>query len=194
MPVAVHIEPVGFKEAEKLLRGIPKAFPRAAAESINRGLVSGQKVASQEIRQRYNIKAAALKGEGMALKKASWGKLSGALQSKGHMLPISLFSPSVRVRRVVRRGPRRQFVTVAVIKGHRRLIKGGFMPGKGGKIFQRRQEDRYPIFPVSTIGVPFMIGYKRISAQVQEALARATQRRLEHLVNLYLSRQRSPAV
>jgi Prophage minor tail protein Z (GPZ) len=193
MPVALHIEAVGFKEAEKLLSGIPKAFPMAAAEAINRGLVAGRKVASQEIRQRYNIKAAALKGEGMALKKASWGKMAGTLQSKGHMLPISLFSPSVRVRRVVRRGLRRQFVTVAVIKGHRRLIKGGFMPGIGGKVFERRQPDRLPIWPVSTIGVPFMIGYKHISKDVQDTMARATAQRLEHLVNLYLSRHRSPA-
>ena len=175
-----------------MLAGIPRACPRAAAEAINRGLIAGRKVASQEIRQRYNIKAAALKGEGMKLQKASWGKLAGALQSKGQMLPISLFSPSARVRRIVRRGPRRQFITVAVIKGHRRLVKGGFMPGKGGKFFKRRQEDRLPIFPVSTIGVPFMIGYKRIAAQVQEAMALGTQKRLEHLVKLYLSRQHSP--
>lgn len=192
MPVALHIEPVGFKEAEKLLAGIPKAFPRAAAEAINRGLVAGRKEATQEIRQRYNIKAAALKGKGMELKRASWGKLAGALQSKGQMLPISLFSPSVRVRRVVRRGPRRQFITVAVIKGHRRLVKGGFMPGKGGKIFQRRQQDRLPIFPVSVIGVPFMIGSRRISADVQQIMARATQQRLEHLVKFYMNQHRSP--
>jgi hypothetical protein len=192
MPVALNIEPVGFKEAERLLAGIPKAFPRAAAEAINRGLVAGRKEASKEIRQRYNIKAAALKGEGMALKKASWGKLAGALQSKGSMLPISLFAPRVRIRRVVRRGPRRQFVTVAVIKGHRRLVKGGFMPGKGGKIFQRRQQDRLPIFPVSVIGVPFMIGSRGISKDVQQTMARAAQQRLEHLVKFYLNQHRSP--
>lgn len=192
MPVALHIDVVGFKEAEKMLAGIPKAFPRAAAEAINRGLIAGRKVATQGIRARYNIKAAALKGEGMKLKKASWGKLEGELGSRGQMLPVSLFSPSARVRRVVRRGPRRQFITVAIIKGHRRLIKGGFMPGKGGKVFERRQEDRLPIFPVSTIGVPFMIGQKQISVRAQEAIARTTQQRLEHLVQFYLSRQRSP--
>ena len=192
MPVALHIETVGFAEAEKMLAGIPKAFPRAAAEAINRGLVAGRKVATQGIRARYNIKAAALKGEGMKLKKASWGKLEGELGPLGQMLPVSLFSPSARVRRLVRRGPRRQFITVAIIKGHRRLIKGGFMPGKGGKVFERRQEDRLPIFPVSTIGVPFMIGSKQISGRAQETIARATQQRLEHLVQFYLSRQHSP--
>ena len=194
MPVALTVDAIGFAEAEKALAGIPKAFPRAAAEAINRGLVSGRKVASQRIRTRYNIKAATLKGQGMALKKASWGKLSGELGSRGPMLPVSLFSPSARMRRVVRRGARRQFITVAIIKGHRRLIKGGFMPGKGGKVFERRQEDRLPIFPVSTIGVPFMIGQKRISVQVQETIARVAQQRLEHLVKFYLDRQRSAVV
>ena len=193
MPVALHIETVGFAEAERMLAGIPKAFPRAAAEAINRGLIAGRKVAVQGIRARYNIKAAALKGEGMKVKKASWGKLEGELGSRGQMLPVSLFSPSARMRRVVRRGPRRQFIKVAIIKGHRRLIRGGFLPGKGGKVFERRQQDRLPIFPVSTIGVPFMIGQKQISVRAQETIARATQQRLEHLVQFYLNRQHSPA-
>jgi hypothetical protein len=194
MSLALAIQPVGFAEAEKALAGIDKAFPRAAAEAINRGLIAGRKVAVQGIRGRYNIKSSALKEEGMKLQKASWGKLSGAIQSRGSMLPVSLFEPRARVRRIVRRGPRRQFITVAIIKGHRRLIRGGFMPGKGGKVFERRQEDRLPIFPVSTIGVPFMLGGKRISVRVQETIARATQKRLEHLVKLYLDRQHSPAL
>lgn len=187
MPLALSIEGIGFKEAEKALSGIDKAYPRAAAEAMNRGLVAGRKVAGQDIRKRYNIKATPLKAA-MDLKKASWGKLEGALQAKGPMLPIGLFDPKTKVKQVVRRGPRRQFVTVAVIKGHRRLIKGGFMPGIGGKVFQRRQPDRLPIFPVSTIGVPFMVGQRGIAEQVQEVIARATQTRLEHNVKFYLDR------
>ena len=91
MPVALTVDAIGFAEAEKALAGIPKAFPRAAAEAINRGLIAGRKVASQAIRTRYNIKAATLKGQGMALKKASWGKLSGELGSRGSMLPVRSF-------------------------------------------------------------------------------------------------------
>jgi hypothetical protein len=193
MPLALDIDPVGFVEAEKALAGVPGAFKRAAAESINRGLIAGRKVAAQRIRERYAIKAAALKGEGMKLRKAGWNKLAGALEARGQMLPVSLFSPRAKWKTVA--GRRRQFVSVKILKGRgvRRIVKGGFMPGKFGKVFERRQPARLPIYPVMTIGVPFMIGYKRISTLVQNAMAHATQLRMEHLVKFYLDRQRSPA-
>jgi Prophage minor tail protein Z (GPZ) len=186
MPIALTITPKGFEEAEKILRGIPNAFPKAAAEAINRGLIAGRKVAVQGIRTRYNIKASAIKGEGMKVNKASWTKLDGTLESKGPMLPVSLFSPIVKTKRIVRRGARRQFVTVMIIKGNRKLVKGAFA-SKSGKIFERRQEARYPIFPVSTIGVPFMIGSVGVAKKVQETIAKVTTERLEHNVALFLS-------
>ena len=187
MPLALSIEGIGLKEAQKALAGVDKAYPRAAAEAINRGLIAGRKSAGQDIRKRYNIKATPLKAA-IKLKNARWGSLDGSLEAKGPMLPIGLFDAKAKVKQVVRRGPRRQFVTVAVIKGHRRLVKGGFMPGIGGKVFERRQPDRLPIWPVSTIGVPFMIGQRGISEEVQETIASATNKRLEHLVKFYLDR------
>jgi Prophage minor tail protein Z (GPZ) len=183
MSLKVDIIPEGFKEAEKTLNGIANGFPRAAAEAINRGLVAGRKVATQLIRSRYNLTAAAAKGA-IVVKRASWGKIGGALEARGPMLPISIFKPTVRTRRVVRRGPRRQFVSVSIIKGNRKLVKGAFVI-PGGKVMERRQAERFPIFPVSTIGLPFMMGQLGILTKVEEVIAKVTQERLAHNVALF---------
>lgn len=174
----------GFKEAEKALSGMKNGFPRAAAEAINRGLIAGRQEAVKDIRARYNIKAGALKGEGMVIKRANWTQIGGTLEAKGPMLPVALFSPTVKTKRVVRRGPRRQFVSVTIIRGSRKLVKGAFMTGTG-KVMERRQEARFPIFPVSTIGVPFMVGYLGIAEKVEAKIAEVTMARLAHNVAFF---------
>jgi len=179
--LAIQIKTTGFKEAEKALANVKNGFPKAATEAINRGLIAGRQEATKDIRARYNIKAGALKGEGFTIKKASWTAIGGTLEAKGPMLPVKLFSPTVRTKRIVRRGPRAQFVSVAIIRGSRKLVKGAFMTSSGN-VMERRQPERYPIFPVSTIGVPFMVGYLGIATKVEERIAEITEKRLAHNV------------
>jgi hypothetical protein len=179
MGLSISIVPEGFAEAEKMLRGIKDGFPKAAANAINVGLVAARKVAVQKIRQRYAIAASALKGEGMKVKKASWAKIAGLLEAKGPMLPVALFSASARWRRIG--GRRIRVVSAKIIKGQRKIIKGAFMP-KAGKVMERRQPVRLPIFPVYTIGVPYMVRKQNIQKQVQVVMAKATQKRLDHNV------------
>lgn len=180
----MDIVPAGFAEAEKALKGVANGFPRAAAEAINRGLIAGRKQADQGIRARYNIASAAVKSE-LLINKANWSSLSGSLEAKGPMIPLAKFAPTVRLKRVTRRGPRRQFLTAAIIKGARKLIKGAFMAK--GRVWERRQAARTPVFPVSTIGIPFMVGYVGVAPKVEESIARATAQRLEHNVNRLLA-------
>jgi Prophage minor tail protein Z (GPZ) len=180
----IAIVPKGFEEAAKMLENIDKGFPKAAAEAINRGLIAGRKVATKGITGRYNIRSSDVKGEGMYIAKASWGNIKGALESKGSMLPVSLFSPAARFSNI--NGSKRQLVKVTIIKGNRKLVKGAFMT-KSGRVMERRQKSRYPIFPVSTIGVPFMLGQLGISSNVQKTIETVTAARLEHNVELFLS-------
>ena len=182
MSLSLSIVPVGFAEAEKALRGIAKGFPKAAAEAINRGLVAGRKVAVQGIRQRYKIAAGALKAKGMTVKKATWKRIEGDLAARGPMLPVSLFTPRVKVIQ----GSKRKVVSAEIIKGHRKVIKGAFMP-KSGRVMERRQTARYPIFPVSTIGVPYMVRHQKLSEKIQETISKVTRERLHQQVNLFLS-------
>lgn len=186
MALVVGIVPIGFEAAEKALEGIAKGYPRAAADAINRGLVTGRKVAVMSIRGKYNIKSGDLKEQGFTIKKASWGNLNGSLNAKGPMLPVQLFSPSVKFKRTTKRGPKRQFVTVMIKRGSRKLVKGAFSDHYG-RVLERRQPEKYPIFPVSTIGVPFMVGSMEISNKVQEAIASAIEGNLTHNVEAMLS-------
>jgi hypothetical protein len=186
LALIVGIVPVGFETAEKALAGIAKGYPKAAADAINRGLVTGRKVAVMSIRTKYNIKSGDLKSEGFIIKKASWGNLNGSLDAKGPMLPTDLFSPKVKFKRTTKRGPRRQFVTVMIKRGSRKLVKGAFSDHYG-RVLERRQPEKYPIFPVSTIGVPFMVGSMEISDKVQEAIASAIGTNLARNVDAMLS-------
>lgn len=183
MPIALAIVPQGFAEAEKALKGINNGFPKAAAEAINKGLVAGRQVAVSGVGGRYNIGAGAARGQ-MTIKKASWGTMSGRLEAKGPMLPASLFKPSVRYKRIRRRGPRAQFVSVAIIKGNRKEVKQAFMAQ--GRIWERRGPGRdAPIGIVSTIGIPYMVRQTGILNRIEARIAEVTLARLAHNVALF---------
>jgi hypothetical protein len=181
MALALAIVPQGFEEAARLLKGIKNGFPKAASEAINRGLIAGRKVAAMGIRQRYNIKSGDVKGKGMVIKRSTAATVSGTLEASGPMLPVALFAPRTKAAK-----GKRRTVSVMIIKGRRKVIKGAFMT-PAGKVKERRQPDRYPIFTVSTIGVPFMVSYQGISSKVQETIAKATADRLAHNVALFTS-------
>lgn len=185
MAFAFAIIPIGFDVAERALTNVKNGAPKAITEAINRGLTTGRKTADQLIRARYNISSAAVKSE-IVIKKATWGAMSGELDAKGPMLPVSQFSPSVRRKRIVRRGPSAQFVSVTIIRGSRKLIPGAFMVGS--RVMERRQPERYPIFPVSTIGIPFMVGQQGISEKVQTVMAETVDKRLIHNIDYLLSK------
>lgn len=180
MSLAIAIVPEGFKEAERLLQGVKLGYPKAAANAINRGLVSGRKVATQGVRLRYNIKSRDVKAKGMKVKKASWTRIDGSLEARGTMLPVALFSPRVRFRKG------RQSVSVMIVRGFRKFLKGAFRT-PSGRVMERRQPSKYPIYPVSTIGVPYMVRYQGISKNIQETIARVTSQRLAHNVAYFLS-------
>ena len=184
MPVALSIKAEGFKEAELALAGIKGAYPTVAARAINRALVTGRKVIAQAVGARYNIKSADVKNK-ITDHKATKGHLGGELEIKGGMLPITLFKPSGGQ---VTKGGKRRPIKAAIIKGRTKVIGGAFkIPG--GKIMERRQEERLPIFPVSTIGVPFMAGQTGVAAKVETEMARTAAERLKHETNRLLEQK-----
>jgi hypothetical protein len=113
----------------------------------------------------YNVGTPSLK-----VNKASAGNLTGSLQGSGGMLPVSQFSPSEEGNRVV---------SVSIKRGSRKPImpsgvgRGAFMTGDG-RVMERRQDSKYPIFPVSTIGIPQMLGSKAISNPIRDKLGEIT--------------------
>lgn len=184
MSLNLTIVPKGFAEADKALQGIKGAFPKVISESINYGLRSGSTMAAKSVTARYNIASAAIKGEGLKVQKANHSNLSGFLKARGPMLPVSLFKP--KVTRLKKLGGR-QRVTAAIIRKQGKVIKGAFAI-LGNKIFERRQPDRLPIWPVMTIGIPYMLRYMGIVKKVQDTIINKTEERLAHRVSFMLSK------
>jgi hypothetical protein len=168
MPVALSITPIGLKEAEKILNAANRSFPKVARDAILRSLKHGRTVADRSIRERYAIK------QGDVLKQIKVemeGNLEGTLESKGPMLPVSMFSPKQRKKRG---SP----VTVEILKGRRKELQGPrFM--KGAKVMERRQAERYPIFPVSTAGIPLMTSAPEVSKKILSSMQKYAAARLE---------------
>jgi len=183
--------PIGFEEARRALEGIPNAFPKAAADAINRGLTAGRELASQSIYANYNIGQGEAKAH-LKMNKASWGGLSGSLEAKSTMFPLNKFKPSVITRRagpVVkgrRTGAYRQLVRVSVVRGGKKDVPGAFQI-PDGRIMERRQPSKYPIFPVSAIGVAHMLGALRVGTPVSERMAEITYKRLMANMQLFLA-------
>lgn len=192
--MVLTVRPEGFKEVELRLMGVSKGAPKAISEAINRGLLAGRTYAVKRIRERYNATAAGLKG-GLDIKKASWTAMGGALVAKGSMLPVSIFSPSVKGGRTTKKGYIAKSISVMIIRGNRRVISptsrgpgisGAFMI-PSGKVMERRQQSRYPISQVETIGIPYMFGKMEIFTSTQQKIDESTEKRLEHNINRLLS-------
>jgi hypothetical protein len=187
------IKTEGFEKAAKTLEGMGQAFPRAASEAINKGLIAGRALAVRLIRTRYDIQSGELKGKGMELQRSTNRSMGGVLRAAGPMLPVSAFPYSAKRMPLKGKGSRRnpikaQFIKVKILnKGGKKLVKGAFLAK--GRIWERRGPGRdAPLGIVSTIGVPQMVAYLGISKQVEKRIAETTQKRLEHNVAFELEK------
>lgn len=173
--------PLGFKDAVETLEAIRDAYPKAAADAINKGLIEGRKAAVTLITERYNVTA---RDSDFQLNKAHWSNLSGFMTARGHMLPVSKFNITVKN---TAKG-HRQVVSVTIIRGHKKIIKGAFkLPD--GRVMQRRTDTRFPIHPVMTIGIPQMVTHASIRDEVREVVSSETQKQLTLNVNKVLAAQ-----
>jgi hypothetical protein len=184
MSIAIKVVPEGFAEAQRALQGVKNGFPSAAARAINRGLLAGRTAMSKLVRARYNIKASDVKAKGLEIVKATSKQLSGALAIKGTMLPVSLFSPSGGGQTM--RGKRKP-VSVMIVRGARKVVKGGFMHADR-RVLRRKGAERLPLELVYTIGVPQMVGQLEISKEVEKTIATATAKELKHEVTYQLAK------
>jgi hypothetical protein len=184
MPVVLSIKAEGFKEAERALAGIKDGYPTAAARAINRALGTGQKVVAQAIGARYNIKAGDVK-KNIDVHKAKKADPWGEMELTGDMLPVRLFKPTGGQKL---KGGKRKPIRVAIIRKAGKVIRGAFK-APNGQIMERRQVDRLPIFPVSTVSVAHMAGQTGVAAKTEKEMARTVDERLRHETNQLLLKE-----
>jgi hypothetical protein len=174
MAVQISIDTRDLQRAVKKLLKLEKDMRPNIAKAINKGLDVGKPQAETMISSIYNVPTPAL-----GLEKANAGKLEGNIKGSGGMIPVSQFDP-VAVGRSV---------SVSIIRGTRHRImstnrgRGGgafFLPD--GRVFARRGDSRYPIAPVMAIGIPRMLGSKKVSEPVRENMTNITMQELTNLI------------
>lgn len=184
MFVSLDIKAEGFKEAERALAHINGAYPTVAARAINRALSTGQKVVAQAVGARYNIKAADIKAH-INTHKATKADPWGEMELQGSMLPLRLFKPTGGKKL---KSGRRSSIRVAVIRKSSKVLRRAFKM-QNGQIMERRQDERLPIFPISTISVAHMAAQTGIAQKVEKEMARVTAERLDHETGEMLRRE-----
>lgn len=172
--INLTIDTSDFLRVAEKFASVKKNINKWAAESINKGLDVGKPMAQTSISARYNVGTPALE-----VKKANSGNMQGSLKASGGMLPVSQFNPATTGKAV----------SVSIIRGSRKVVgpmsrgpgvSGAFMVG--GRVMERRTSGRYPIAPVSTIGIPGMLASKAVGEPVQEKIAELTFDELKRLM------------
>lgn len=165
MSVKIKIDASDILKGQKIVANAIKNAPKVVAASMNKALEQTNPEAAGMVSSIYNIGTPSLK-----VNKASAGNLVGSIEGSGGMLPVSQFGPSEEGNKIV---------SVSIKRGSRKPImpssvgRGAFMTGDG-RVMERRQDSQYPIFPVSTIGIPQMLGSKAISNPIREKIGQIT--------------------
>lgn len=150
----------------KKIGSLADKFPKEITASINKALVAGKKHATELIKTTYNVKSAPIK--------VNKGGMVGSIESDGPMKSVKVMSPE----------PVGKGVSVEIIRGSRKVVG---VSGKGmgafrlpdGRIMERRQAARFPIYPVSTIGIPQMLGSHKVADPTQKEMEEVVLHELE---------------
>ena len=173
-----------FDRIAQLLREIPNGVEKASMRAINRAVTAGKTAMSKQIRQRYTVSAAKVKGT-VKMTKASMSKLEGSVESSGKPVALTHFKHSPNRDTT---GANRKQIRVSVLKGGNRPLLTGFQssrlannvfirPGKGRKI--KRE------FGPS---VPQMAENHGTAAAIQDRMQEVMEQRLDHEIQQILAK------
>lgn len=186
------IKLTGVKEVQEKIA--PERFKKAIVRSLDRAAKSGRQEALDLIRDRYNIKESDLRKE--ISTSISPSKLEATITAKGKHISLFKFSPKVIFETINRKsgalysrlgkarvGRKVAGVTVSIIKGTRKRVKGGFVaPMRSGPlaIFKRQGKERLPIAKMATIGSPEMFSSMKIMNRVIDKVKESWRKNFLH--------------
>jgi len=192
MDVSVSIK--GLDKA--LLMLDEKKVRRAARMAVNDGVVTGRKVASQEIRKMWNIKAARINKELRKIKAPTNADLTGIIRAKGK--PISLVhfgAKHVRGRMTTtgtkstrsKRSKKVGGVFVQIRRGKKTRLPHAFIAttraGKTGihiGVFQRSGKNRLPIQSQASVTIATMFDQRRVMIPTLKQIDDRMNKRFDH--------------
>lgn len=187
----------GVEEAKKMLD--PKIYQKAMRATLNDLSSAINTQVSKEIRERYTLPSARIK-QGIDIKKAVGNNMRAILTFSGkppglqHYRAIQtlvnvqrkISKGSIITKRLKRARQMMKGVSVEVIKGRRKVVRGAFLAttGKGGiGVWHRKGKERLPIlrlFGPSIRGMFKQMGGKTIAEKVVgERLAEIFRRNIQ---------------
>ncbi len=99
--IQIKIDEASLKEAQRILRTAPRAFPRVMRRAINRTV----DMAATDLKRRTADQINLPKGEvskGIGKRKASYANLSGAVYAKSHRPALTKFKGTRQLKRGVK--------------------------------------------------------------------------------------------
>ena len=184
----ITIDEKGMAEAQKLLAGMPKAVPRAAARAINRAAAAAKAEAWEQVKKTNTNKRARVNKAWNKVSRATASNLSVKLVSRGPVMALSYFN--IKPKSPPKRRPKNP-VFVQVRKDGGGPIRDAFVARtKSGHtgIFHRTQGNRsLPIQQNYGPSVPQMLGSPTVSAFIGERASKILNERFTHEVNAILN-------
>lgn len=183
----ITIDEKGLAEAQKLLKYMPNAVPKAAARAINRAATAAKTEAWKQVKKEYTVKQTYVKRAWDKISKAFPGRLEAKLVSKGSVMALSYFTH--RPKSVPKRRPKNPVYVQVRRDGGGRIAHAFLATMKSGHtgIFTRAGKSSYPIDQKYGPSVPQMLGNKTVSGFIEERATVVLNQRFEHEVQAILN-------
>ena len=162
------LEVKNFELAQNMLKTIPNGIERAITGTINRTLNKVKIEIKNKGTSEYNIKKSDIESK-LSLTKATFSVLRGTITAKTPRLALSKFLSSQSKNGIKVKVKKSE--SSKTVKGKREYVGKPFMAimksGHKG-IFQRKNNEKFPIKQLYTIGISEMLGSQNVSSYAVE--------------------------
>ena len=189
--IDIEVNQAQLKALEQKLGNLKSKAPKVLARAINRAAQKAKTETKREVAAKYFISQGDVL-KTVTLTKASPGKLSAELKSKGGPIALSKFkvSPNRGVRRTKRGGYSPAVYKAGVEKaggvkplsGNPKAFIAGFSSGHSG-VMEGKGSRRLPLKQLYGPAVPSMIKNEEVISTIQDAAAETLEKRIDAEVN-----------
>ena len=162
------LEVKNLELAQNMLKTIPNGIERAITGTINRTLSKVKTEIKNKATSEYNIKKSDIESK-LSLTKATFSVLRGTITAKTPRLALSKFLNSQSKSRIKVKVKKTE--SSKTVKGKNEYTGKPFIATmKSGHkgIFQRKNNSRFPIKELYTIGISEMLGSENVSSYAVE--------------------------
>ena len=162
------LEVKNLELAQNMLKTIPNGIERAITRTINRTLSKVKTEIKNKATSEYNIKKSDIESK-LSLTKATFSMLRGTISAKTPRLALSKFLASQSKNRI--KVKVKKTGSSKIVKGKNEYIGKpviATMKNSHKGIFQRKNNEKFPIKQLYTIGISEMLGSQNVSSYAVE--------------------------